>query len=67
MMNTAWVESEYNNRQRVPDFATHIAHWVELAEAVKLPSKVLSYGETARSDYELFDCPSLSTAVTGAV
>ena len=53
----AWLDAQYNNRARVPDFANHFASWgVASVRARKNPGVVidLAYGESDKEKLDVF-------------
>ena len=53
----AWLDVQYNNRARVPDFADHFAHWAEASvQAQKAPSAVIdiAYGDSDKEKLDVF-------------
>jgi arylformamidase len=56
-MDAAWVEREYNNRQRVPDHPAYFARWTRDSQFVResLPCVLdLAYGPDPRHRIDLF-------------
>lgn len=52
-----WLDVQYNNRARVPDFAAHLAHWIDQsARARQAPGCVLdiAYGKSAGEKLDIF-------------
>ncbi len=52
-----WLDVQYNNRARVPDFAAHLAHWIDQsARARQAPGCVLdiAYGKSAGEKLDVF-------------
>ncbi len=52
-----WLDVQYNNRARVPDFAVHLAHWIyESARARQAPDCMLdiAYGKSAGEKLDVF-------------
>jgi arylformamidase len=56
-MTDRWLEVEYHNRLRVPDFDTILANWVSCSAAYRTMSagyRELSYGPSERSLIDIF-------------
>jgi arylformamidase len=63
-LDPAWLDTQYNNRARVPDHARVLASWAEasaLARAASRPHLDLRYGEGAGETLDLF--PAATPAV----
>jgi len=66
-LDPAWLDTEYNNRARVPDHARVLAGWAEasaLARAASASHLDLRYGEGAGETLDLF--PAAPAAPAGA-
>jgi arylformamidase len=62
----AWLDAQYNNRARVPDFPRHLAHWAEASALTQARSNCrldLHYGEGAMEALDLFPAASAGAPV----
>ncbi|MDB5966049.1 MAG: alpha/beta hydrolase [Polaromonas sp.] len=64
-----WLDVQYNNRARVPDFAAHLARWVDQsASARQTPGAVLdiAYGDGGGEKLDVFPAPARKKKGKGA-
>ena len=64
-----WLDVQYNNRARVPDFPLHLARWVDdSARARQLPGCALdiAYGESASEKLDVFPAATSKRQGKGA-
>lgn len=69
IFDPAWLDVQYNNRARVPDFAEHFARWAETSvQARKAPGAVIdiAYGESGQEKLDVFPAGSGKSASVGA-
>lgn len=65
----AWLDVQYNNRARVPDFAQHLAGWADQSvRARQAPGCVLdlAYGESAGEKLDVFSASASNIPSVGA-
>ena len=63
-IDPVWLDEQYNNRARVPDYARHLGHWAEASALSRSRSNCrldLRYGDGALENLDVFP-----TAAPGA-
>jgi len=63
--NPAWLEAQYNNRDRVPEHAQHFLRWAEASHLVRRKSAAhidLAYGDGAGEKLDIFPAAHTSPA-----
>ena len=68
-LDPAWLDVQYNNRARVPDFADHFARWADTSvQARKALGAVIdvAYGESDKEKLDVFPATSVRSLDAGA-